>query len=59
MLGLHININPETPPFVLFCIVILVLTLIALFCCINIILYSIMLYTSEDKDILNSLINIK
>jgi hypothetical protein len=53
LLGLHININPETSPFVLFCIVILVLTLIALFCCINIFLYSIVLYITENKDILN------
>ena len=53
MLGLHININPETSPIVLFCIVILVLTLIALYCCINIFLYCIVLYISENNNILN------
>jgi hypothetical protein len=53
MLGLHININLETSPIVQFCIVILVLTIIALICCINIFLYCIVLYISENKNILN------
>ena len=53
--GLHIQINPETSPFILFCIIILTLTLIALIlpCCINIFIYYITIYITEKPTILN------
>ena len=51
--GLHIKINPETSPFILFCIVILALTVIALICCINIFIYYITIYISDNQTILN------
>jgi len=52
-LGIQININPEIKPIVLFSIVILVLTLIALLCSINIFIYAIIIYISENEKILN------
>jgi hypothetical protein len=54
MFGLHLQINPETSSFRLFCIIILTLTLIALICCINIFIYYITPYISENPTILNS-----
>ena len=49
ILGINITINESSSPIVLFACVILVLSVIALLCFINIVLYFTILYITEHK----------
>ena len=49
LLGINITINDSTSPIVLFACVILVLSIIALLCFINIVIYFTVLYLTEHK----------
>lgn len=54
-LGLGISISEETSPILQFCIVIMVLAIIALLCFINIMIYIGILYISSKIEFLNKL----
>ena len=53
--GLHITINQDTQPIVLFCIVILTLSLISIISCLNIVIYYIIINISDNKKVLDFL----
>jgi hypothetical protein len=59
LLGIHININQETQPIVTFSIAILVLTIIALLCTLNIFIYLLVLYITDNVKFLEYFKNYK
>jgi len=54
-LGFNLSVNEESSPIILFSLSILVLSLIALFCILNIMLYLCILYVSDNKVLVDKL----
>jgi len=54
-IGIHINISDSSSPVLLFVFSILVLSLINLFCVLNIILYLCVIYISSNQEILDKI----
>lgn len=55
LLGVHVNISESSSPILLFACSILVLSIIALFCFINILLYFTILHITDNKLLLDKL----
>jgi len=55
LLGLNLSINEESSPIVLFSLSILILSLVSLFCILNIVLYLCILYVSDNKVLLDKI----
>nr|AWN55951.1 hypothetical protein [Pleurotus pulmonarius] len=53
--GIHLTVNESSSPILGFCVVILVLSILALLCVLNIIIYLIVLNISENKYILDKI----
>jgi len=54
-IGIHINISESSSPIMLFAFSILVLSLISLFCVLNIILYLCVIYISDSQELLDKI----
>ena len=57
--GLYLNINEDSSPLLLLSLSILVLSLVAFFCILNIIIYLTILYLSENEILKSKIFNHK